>query len=61
MNNWGGKREGSGRKKMSESGRCQIQISLQQHEIDLIKENAKQLEMPVSRFLMLCVNNYCNK
>ncbi|MCQ2594472.1 MAG: hypothetical protein MJ196_04345 [Treponemataceae bacterium] len=51
-NTHGGAREGSGRKKLSESGRKQIQFSLQQEEIDLIKQLSKENNMPASRFVM---------
>lgn len=47
---------GGGRKKMSESGRKQIQISLQQEEVDLIKRLASEQSLPVSRFIIQCVN-----
>lgn len=46
---------GGGRKKLSESGRKQIQFSLQQEEIDLIKQLSKENNMPASRFVMECV------
>lgn len=52
----GGYREGSGRKKLSESGRVQVQFSLQQFEIDLIKELAEKEGMNKSRFVMQCIN-----
>ncbi|MBQ2315279.1 MAG: CopG family transcriptional regulator [Treponema sp.] len=51
----GGFREGSGRKKLSESGRIQVQVSLQQDEIDLLKELAEKNGMTKSRFLVECV------
>ena len=54
----GGIREGAGRKKLSESGRKQIQLSLQQNEIDLIKSLAKEKGLPVSRLVMECVRLY---
>ncbi len=53
---WGGKREGQGRPKLSESGRVQVQFSLQQFEIDLIKELAEKEGLNKSRFLMQCIN-----
>ncbi len=56
--NSGGKREGAGRPKLSESGRKQIQFSLQQNEIDLIKALAEQSGLNKSRFIMECVNFY---
>lgn len=52
----GGYREGSGRKKLSESGRVQVQFSLQQFEIDLIKELAEKEGMNKSRFVMQCIH-----
>lgn len=54
--NRGGAREGSGRKKLSESGRVQVQFSLQQHEIDLIKELSEKAGLNKSRFIMECVS-----
>ena len=53
---WGGKREGQGRPKLSESGRVQVQFSLQQFEIDLIKELAEKEGLNKSRFIMQCIN-----
>ena len=55
----GGAREGSGRKKISESGRKQIQFSVQQEEIDLIKQKSAEMGIPASRFIMECVKAYC--
>ena len=40
----------------SESGRVQVQFSLQQFEIDLIKELAEKEGLNKSRFLMQCIN-----
>ncbi len=51
----GGAREGSGRPKLSESGRKPVQLSLQQHEIDLIKELSEKAGLNKSRFVMECV------
>ncbi len=51
----GGAREGSGRKRLSESGRVQIQFSLQQNEIDEIKEEADKAGLNRSRFIVECV------
>lgn len=51
----GGGREGAGRKKLSESGRKQVQFSLQQHEVDLISELAEKAGLNKSRFVMECV------
>lgn len=50
---------GGGRKKMSESGRKQMQLSLQQDEIDFIKSKAAEARLPVSRFVMECVKAQC--
>ncbi len=50
---------GGGRKKMSESGRKQMQLSLQQDEIDFIKSKATEAGLPVSRFVMECVKAQC--
>ncbi|MBQ4379511.1 MAG: hypothetical protein II821_10015 [Treponema sp.] len=52
----GGFREGSGRKKLSESGRVQVQFSLQQEEIELIKQLAEEAGLNKSRFIVECVN-----
>ncbi|WP_147612338.1 hypothetical protein [Treponema pectinovorum] len=49
---------GGGRKKLSESGRKQLQLSLQQEEIDFLKESAKNANLPVSRFVMECVKAF---
>ena len=46
---------GGGRKKLSESGRIRVQFSLQQNEIDLIKELAERAGLNNSRFIMECV------
>ncbi len=54
----GGVREGAGRKKLSESGRKQVQLSLQQNEIDLINELAEKAGLNKSRFIMQCVEFY---
>lgn len=54
----GGVREGAGRKKLSESGRKQVQLSLQQNEIDLINELAQKAGLNKSRFIMQCVEFY---
>ena len=47
---------GGGRKKMSESGRIQVQFSLQQNEVDLIKELSEKAGLNKSRFIVQCVN-----
>ena len=54
----GGKREGSGRKRQSPAGRQQLQISLTEDEIALIKDNAKKAELPVSHFILHCVRQF---
>ena len=54
--NWGGKRQGNGRKKLSESGRIQVQFSLQQNELDAIKAESEKLGTNKSRFVAMCVN-----
>ena len=56
----GGYREGAGRKKLSESGRVQVQFSLQQAEIDEIKRLAAENGMNNSRFIVECVNFWKN-
>lgn len=48
---------GGGRKKMSESGRQRYTLSLQQFEIDLIKQKTKEKNIPASRYIMSLVNN----
>ncbi len=55
MAEWGGAREGSGRKKLSESGRIPIQVSLQQHELDLLNSEAKKAGLNKSRFFVECL------
>lgn len=49
---------GGGRKKITESGRKQVQFSLQQNEIELINELAQNSGLNKSRFIMECVNFY---
>ncbi len=56
--NWGGARAGNGRKKLSESGRKQVQFSLQQNELDTIKEESEKAGLTKSRFIVECVNFY---
>lgn len=51
----GGARENSGRPKLSESGRIQVQFSLQQGEIDLIKALSEEAGLNKSRFIVECV------
>ena len=55
----GGIREGSGRKKLSESGRIKVQISPQQNEIELIDSQAKKNGMNRTRFVIECVKFWC--
>ncbi len=50
-NGRGGKREGAGRKKLSESGRKQVQFSLQKDEIEMLKTKAKAKGLPMSRYI----------
>lgn len=47
---------GGGRKKQSESGRQRYTLSLQQFEVDLIKQKAKDKGIPASRYIMQLVN-----
>lgn len=54
----GGARENAGRPRMSESGRKQVQFSLQQNEIDMIDALAKKAGMNRSRFIVECVRLY---
>lgn len=51
----GGAREGSGRKKLSESGRVRIQIAPQQSELDMIDNEAEKAGMNRTRFVVECV------
>lgn len=53
--NWGGKREGNGRKKLSPSGRIRVQFSLQQNELDAIETEAEKAGLNKSRFVAECV------
>lgn len=53
--NWGGARNGSGRKKLSESGIVKIQISPQKNELELIDGEAKKNGMNRTRFVVECV------
>jgi uncharacterized protein (DUF1778 family) len=54
----GGKREGAGRKKLSESGRVKVQIAPQKEEIEFIDEQAKSAGMNRTRFVVECVKFY---
>lgn len=51
----GGARKGSGRKKLSESGRVRIQIAPQQSELDMIDNEAEKAGMNRTRFVVECV------
>ncbi|MBQ3642287.1 MAG: hypothetical protein IJJ70_07780 [Treponema sp.] len=51
----GGFREGSGRKKLSDSGRKQVQFSFQKNELDLIDELAQKEDLNRTRFIVECV------
>lgn len=52
--NWGGAREGSGRKKLSESGRVKVQIAPQKDELDLIDSEAEKAGLNRTRFVVEC-------
>lgn len=51
----GGVRPGAGRPRLSESGRKQLQISLQQDEVDMLKAKAKAAGLSVSRYIAALV------
>lgn len=51
----GGFREGSGRKKLSDSGRKQVQFSFQKNELDLVDELAQKEGLNRTRFIVECV------
>jgi len=51
----GGFREGSGRKKLSDSGRKQVQFSFQKNELDLVDELAQKEGLNRTRFIIECV------
>lgn len=55
---WGGARENSGRKKLSESGRIPVQIAPQKDEIEFIDSEAKKAGMNRTRFVVECVKFY---
>lgn len=64
-NNWGGarknsggKREGAGRPRLSESRRKQVQFSLSQEILDLINEFAEKEGLSKSGFVVECINFY---
>lgn len=52
---WGGARNGSGRKKLSESGIAKIQISPQKNELEMIDSEAGKNGMNRTRFVVECV------
>ena len=56
----GGAREGSGRKKLSESGRKSFALSFQQEQIDYIKEMAEKYKMNYSALVLEAVRFYGN-
>ena len=49
---------GGGRKKLTESGRKAFSVSLQQNQIDYIKEQAKKWGMNYSQFILDAVHYY---
>lgn len=53
--NWGGAREGAGRRKLSDSGRVKVQIAPQKEEIELIDSEAEKAGMNRTRFVVECV------
>ncbi len=57
-NQWGGARENSGRKRLSDSGRKPVQIAPQQDELDFIDNEAKKAGMNRTRFVVECVKFY---
>jgi len=50
----GGIREGSGRKKLSESGLVKVQIAPQRDELEFIDREAEKAGMNRTRFLVEC-------
>ena len=56
--NSGGKREGAGRPRLSESGRKQVQFSLPQEMVDLITALAEKNGTTKSGFVVDCINFY---
>lgn len=56
--NSGGKREGAGRPRLSESGRKQVQFSLSQEILDIITEFAKKNGTTKSGFVVECIKFY---
>ena len=57
----GGQRAGSGRKKQSESGRKSFALSLQQNQIEYIKNLAEKANMTNSQFVFEAVKYYAQK
>lgn len=51
--NYGGKREGSGRKKL-ETGRVRFQISCQPSEEKIIREKAEKAGLSLSKYMVQC-------
>lgn len=52
---------GGGRKKLSESGRKAFSVSLQQNQIDYIKEQAEKRGLNNSQFILEAVNYYVSE
>lgn len=53
--NWGGVRDGAGRKKLSESGRVRVQFAPQKDELELIDTLAEKNGTNRTRFIVECV------
>lgn len=51
--NYGGKREGSGRKKL-ETGRVRFQVSCQPSEEKILREKAEKEGLSLSKFMVEC-------
>lgn len=51
--NYGGKREGSGRKKL-ETGRVRFQVSCQPSEEKILREKAEKAGLSLSKFMIEC-------
>ena len=51
--NYGGKREGSGRKKL-ETGRVRFQVSCQPSEEKILREKAEKAGLSLSKFMVEC-------
>lgn len=54
----GGRREGAGRPRLSESGRKQVQFSLSQETVDLITALAEKNGTTKSGFVVDCIDFY---